>query len=107
MNIVISSNVELRLDGLPKSGRRPPEDPALAVYWTKRKGRSLETRCMGVDRCDRVEHNLAAVAATLDAMRAIDRHGGDSILDRAFQGFTALPSPECWWQVLGLSGPEA
>jgi hypothetical protein len=45
---------------------------------------------------------LAAIAATLDAMRAIERHGGAAILDRAFTGFTALPSPEQPWQTLGL-----
>lgn len=61
---------------------------------------------MAVDRYDRVEDNLAAIAATLDAMRAIERHGGASILDRAFQGFTALAAPESWWQVLGLKGPN-
>lgn len=102
-DVVISSNVELRLDGLPRSNRRAPEDPGVAVYWRKRK----ETRCMAVDRYDRVEDNIAAIAATLEAMRAIERHGGATILDRAFQGFTALPAPESWWQVLGLSGPNA
>lgn len=109
-DIVISTNVELRLDGLPRSNRRAPDDPGVAVYWRKfktRNGGGSETRCMAVDRYDRVEDNLAAIAATLDAMRAIDRHGGATILDRAFQGFTALPAPECWWQTLGLSGPDA
>jgi hypothetical protein len=102
-NIVISSNVELRLDGLPKSNRRAPDDPGVAVYW--RKGKN-EPRCMAVDRYDRVEDNLAAIAATLDALRAIERHGGAAILDRAFQGFAALPAPFSWWQELGLSGPD-
>ena len=49
---------------------------------------------MAIDAYRRVADNLAAVAATLDAMRAIKRHGGAAILDRAFAGFTALPSPE-------------
>lgn len=105
--VVISTNIELRQDGLPKGGRRAPEDPGVAVYWTWQKGRGRETRCMAIDRYNRVEDNLAAVAATLDAMRAIDRHGGAAILDRAFQGFAALPAPESWWHVLGLKGPSA
>lgn len=46
---------------------------------------------------------LAAIAATLEAMRAIERHGGAEILDRAFTGFTALPSPEQWFQVLAVA----
>lgn len=102
-DIVISSNVPTRIDGLPKSNARVPDDPGVAVYWRKGK----ETRCMAVDRYDRVADNLAAISATLDAMRAIERHGGAMILDRVFQGFTSLPSPESWWQVLGLHGPDA
>jgi hypothetical protein len=102
-DVVISTNIELRVDGLPKSNRRAPDDPGVAIYWRVDKN----TRCMAIDRYDRVEDNLAAVAATLDAMRAIDRHGGATILDRAFMGFAALPAPESWWQVLGLKGPNA
>lgn len=98
-NIIISSNLQLRNDGMPRSGQRQPDDPGIAVYWQHRGQR----RCMAIDRYDRVADNLAAIAATLSAMRAIERHGGATILDRAFTGFTALPSPEQPWQVLGLS----
>lgn len=101
-DVVISTNIELRADGLPRGDRRAPDDPGVSVYWRKGK----ETRCMAIDRYDRVEDNLAAVAATLDAMRAIERHGGATILDRAFQGFTALAAPTAWWQTLGLTGPD-
>lgn len=90
-DIVISTNLHLRLDGLPKSGQAQPEDPGVAVYWRTRKG---ETKVMAIDQYKKVEHNLAAIAAiaaTLDAMRAIERHGGAQILDRAFAGFKALP----------------
>jgi hypothetical protein len=96
---VISTNLDLRQDGLPRSGQRAPEDPGVAVYWQKGKVR----QCIAIDRYDRVQDNLAAVAATLEAMRAIDRHGGAEILERAFTGFVALPQPEQWFQVLGLS----
>jgi hypothetical protein len=57
---------------------------------------------MAIDRYERVADNLAAIAATLEAMRAIERHGGAEILDRAFTGFAALPAPEQPWQTLGL-----
>ena len=99
-DLVISTNLELRLDGLPRSGQREPSDPGAAVYWRDRGA----TRCMAIDRYDRVADNLAAIAATLDAMRAIERHGGAEILDRAFTGFSALPPPagEAWWDVLGV-----
>lgn len=96
-DVVISTNVPTRLDGLPRRDR-VPSDPGAAVYWRKGK----QTRCMAIDRCDRVEDNLAAIAATLEAMRAIERHGGAEILDRAFTGFVALPSLEQWFQVLGV-----
>lgn len=99
-DLVISTNLQLRLDGLPRSGQRDPDDAGAAVYWRDRTG---ETRCMAIDRYYRVADNLAAIAATLDAMRAIERHGGAEILDRAFTGFTALPSPASDWRaVLGI-----
>ncbi len=69
-DIIISTNVPLRLDGLPRSDQEPT-DPGVAVYWQK-KGQS-SMRCIAVDRYTRVADNLAAVAATLDAMRAIER----------------------------------
>lgn len=97
-SVVISSNLALRNDGLPRSGQRAPDDPGVAVYW----GQGKQSRCIAVDQYDRVADNLAAIAATLEAMRAIERHGGAAILDRAFTGFTALPAPEQPWQVLGL-----
>lgn len=63
-------------------------------------------RCMAIDRYTRVADNLAAVAATLDAMRAIERHGGAEILNRAFLGFAALPqnASQPWREVLGIEG---
>ncbi len=98
-DIVISSNLALRLDGLPRSGQSEPDDPGIAVYW--RAGGA--TRCMAIDRYERTADNLAAIAATLEAMRAIERHGGAEILDRAFTGFTALPAAaKPWHVVLGV-----
>jgi hypothetical protein len=97
--IVVSTNVEPRLDGMPKSNGSAGSDPGVAVYW-KRRGKR---QCIAVDRYDRVADNLAAIAATLDAMRAIDRHGGAQILDRAFTGFIAIAAPEQPFQVLGIS----
>lgn len=103
---VISTNLRLRLDGMPQSGQRQPEDSGVAVYWV-RAGEA--PRCMAADRYEKVEHNLAAISATLEAMRAIERHGSAEILDRAFTGFAALPAPitgqKPWRQVLGV-GPE-
>lgn len=98
---IISTNLALRLDGLPRSGQAQPNDPGVAVYWERPGERG--TKVMAVDRYDRVADNLAAIAATLEAMRAIERHGGAQILERAFTGFTALPDPSKrnWRDVLG------
>jgi hypothetical protein len=87
-NAIISTNVPTRLDGLPRSDRGEPADPGVAVYWT-RKGKK---ESMAVDVYDRVADNLAAVAATLEAFRAIARHGGAQILERTFTGFAQLPA---------------
>lgn len=100
-DLVISTNLALRLDGLPRSGQAEPGDPGAAVYWTDRHDKSQPPRCMAIDRYDRVADNLAAIAATLDAMRAIERHGGAEILSRAFTGFVAIEHQgEDWWDVL-------
>lgn len=98
-DVIISSMLRIRLDGQPY--RDQPVgglDPGVAVYW---KHRGTE-KCMAIDRYTRLADNLAAIAATLEAMRAIDRHGGAEILDRAFTGFAALSAPEQPFQVLGV-----
>lgn len=107
-DIVISTNVKPRLDGWPSSSEANPSDPGAAVYWLTRK---RETRVMAIDRYHRLADNLAAIAATLDALRAIERHGGGQILDRAFTGFTALPAPgqtsaRGWRDILGVDAIE-
>jgi hypothetical protein len=97
-DVVVSTNLRLRLDGFPRSDQPEPSDPGAAVYW--QQGQTMKV--MAIDRYDRVADNLAAIAATLEAMRAIERHGGGEILDRAFTGFTALPAPKKWWDILGI-----
>jgi len=96
-DLVISSNLELRLDGFPRSNQSEPSDQGVAVYWRGSRKDGVPMRCMAIDQYDRVADNLAAIAATLDAMRAIERHGGAAILDRAFTGFAALDPPEAHW----------
>ncbi len=98
-NAIVSTNLQLRLDGLPRSTQGEPTDPGAAVYWQRGGG---AMRVMAIDLYDRVADNLAAIAATLSAMRAIERHGGARILERAFTGFNALPPPRSCWDVLGL-----
>lgn len=101
-NVVLSTNIELRRDGAPYSGRRLPEDRGVAVYFT-RKGK---TECIPCDRWQRIEDNVLAIARSVEAIRGIERWGGGDMMERAFSGFLALPSPIVnhanWWDTLGL-----
>jgi hypothetical protein len=90
-DLVLSTNLRLRLDGLPRSDQAQPTDPGAAIYWNDPW--TSQPRCMAIDRYTKVEQNIAALAATIEAMRAIERHGGAVVLERAFTGFTALPAP--------------
>ena len=105
-NVIVSTNVALRNDGLPRSGQPEPNDPGAAVYFRKDGEDEKHRKVMAIDVYDRVADNLAAIAATLEALRAIERHGGGQILERAFIGFTALPPPisaRHWTTILGVS----
>lgn len=98
--VVLSTNVELRLDGLPRSDRAPPADPGVAIYF-KLKGRDIALAC---DKWDRVPDNVIALAKHIEAMRGMDRWGVGSV-EQAFRGYEALPAPDPWWVTLGLDGP--
>lgn len=101
-DVVISTNVRTRLDGMPRSDQKEPDDHGASVYWRDLAAPGNPMRCMAIDRYTSVADNLAAIAATLEALRAIERHGGAPILDRAFTGFTALPEKASmpWREVL-------
>lgn len=99
--LVISTNVELRNDGMPYSSRKAPDDVGVAVYFQRRR-KSLVFAC---DRWTDVGHNMRAIAKTIEALRGIERWGSADMVDQAFTGFAALPTPEPdehWTQVLNL-----
>lgn len=98
--LIISSNLELRLDGNPRSGQRQPSDPGVAVFF-KRQGADMALAC---DIYMTVEDNLWALCRTLEALRQIERDGSPALINRAFKGFAALPNPDSrkWWEVLNL-----
>jgi len=99
-SVVLSTNVELRLDGQPRANQRTPSDPGAALYFRMND----QPLCMACDKWDRVEDNIAAIAAHIDALRAQERWGVGS-MERAFAGYKALPAPRqrTWWEVLGVS----
>jgi hypothetical protein len=94
---LLSTNLEVRLDGLPRSTLGEPQDPGAAVYFTLKGA----PRCLACDRWHRVADNIAAIAQHCDALRRIDRYGVGS-LDQMFAGYAALPPKLDPWQVLGV-----
>lgn len=106
-SVVVSTNVELRLDGQPRGGRPAPKDPGVAVYWMQKGDR----RCIPCDRWDRVADNVAAIAKAIEALRGLDRWVNASVVEAAFTGFNALPPPRIdgerhWREVLKFSDGE-
>jgi hypothetical protein len=100
-DVVISTNVKVRLDGFPYSNQMQPNDKGAAVYF-RRKGKD---HVFAADQYSRVEDNLWAIAKSLEALRAIERYGVAQVMDRAFSGFAALPEKSVTrtcWDVLGL-----
>src|SRR4051812_21708674 len=70
-DVVISTNIELRNDGWPRSNQRKPDDCGVAVYFALNK----QPRVLACDRWDSVEHNLWAIAKHIGALRGQDRWG--------------------------------
>lgn len=100
--IVLSTNMELRRDGLPYANRRTPDDPGVAVYF-QYKDQQFTFAC---DRYDEIHKNIRAIAKTIEALRGIERWGTGEMVKQAFAGFAALPAPDQkkpWWEVLGVS----
>lgn len=98
---ILSSNLQVRLDGLPRSGQAEPADRGVALYFTL----SGKPHCLPCDRYDRVADNIAAIAKHIEATRAIERYGVASLAEM-FTGFAALSAPakRTWRDVLGI-GP--
>lgn len=89
--VVISSNLELRNDGQPRadSARRRIVDPGVAVYFML-KGKQV---VMARDAYETVHDNLRSICLAISHLRGLERHGGATMMDRAFTGFAALPPP--------------
>lgn len=103
---ILSSDLELRRDGLPYANQREPADKGVAVYF-EWKG---QQRVFACDRWDRIKDNIRALEKTIEAIRGIERWGASDMLERAFTGFTALPSPnvkKTWREILGFPATSA
>lgn len=99
--VVISTNVPLIKDGDRIMLDREPVDPGVAVYFI-REGRQM---VFASDKWDVVRDNIRAIAKTIEALRGIERWGSSDMLERAVEGFAALPASTAsrhWSEVLAL-----
>ncbi len=100
--VIVSCNVRTKPNGLPYVGDREPRDAGVAVYF-EWKGKPHAMAC---DRFEKVWQNVRALSLSIEALRALERHGSSAILERAFRGFTALPASivpaRSCWDVLGI-----
>ena len=69
--IVISTNIQTRRDGLPYASHREPDDSGVAVYFDL-DGRE---QCIPCDRWDRVRDNMQVIHKTIGALRGLERWG--------------------------------
>lgn len=97
---IISSNIPLRLDGLPYANRTPPDDAGVAVYFTYKK----QQMCFACDKWRTVADNTQAIRKTIEALRGVARWGTGDMMERAFTGFARLEhaAEPAWWDVLGV-----
>ena len=101
----LSSNLRVRMDGLPYSNQAEPEDRGVALYFQI----ADRSYCLACDRYDRAADNIAAIAAHVDALRGIERWGVGSV-EEAFAGARfALPDGvgPSWASVLGPCASRA
>ena len=101
-DVIVSTDIRLRLDGEPYASQRPPDDKGVAVYF-KYKGKPMVFAC---DRWSRIHDNMHSITKTIEALRGIERWGASDMMERAFTGFTAIEHQptESWRDVLQM-GP--
>lgn len=103
-NVVVSSNVPLRNDGLPYADhmRRRYDDPGVAVHFVL-NDRALT---MARDAYWTPFENMRSLVLTIEGMRQMERHGGSFMMAKAFSGFVAIAPPDWkkpWREVFGLA----
>lgn len=105
-NVIISSNIPLRADGMPRSGVHNIPDPGIAVYFKDRDGEEMAFAC---DKYLLTWENMRAIQRTIQAIRSIERWGSSDMMRSAFRGFKAIPekASQGWRDTLGFKPDEA
>jgi hypothetical protein len=99
--IVVSTNVPVKADGLLYADNKRLDDPGIAVYFTFKK----KKRVMARDGFISVAGNLRSLGLAIEGLRQLERHGGSLMLERAFKGFLAIAPPDWkkpWREVFGI-----
>ena len=96
---VVSTNHPTDRYGVPTESKKRVADEGVAVYFTL----GDRPMVMASDRYDNAAANMRSLALAIEAMRQLERHGGGTMMERAFSGFVALPAPASPWDVLGLN----
>ena len=105
-DIIISSNVPTRSDGLLYADNKRIDDPGIAAYFNFKK----RPRVMAMDDYVSVAGNLRSLGLSIEGMRQMQRHGNAEMWERAFTGFLAIAPPDWkkpWREVFGIkpNGP--
>jgi hypothetical protein len=100
-DIIVSSNVPVRPDGLLYADNKRLDDPGIAVYFKFKKHPLVMAR----DALISVAGNLRTLGLAIEGLRQLERHGGSLMLERAFTGFLAITPPDWkkpWREVFGI-----
>ena len=99
--IVVSTNVPVKADGLLYADNKRLDDPGIAVYFKFKKKQMVMAR----DGFVSVAGNLRSLGLAIEGLRQLERHGGSLMLERAFEGFLAIAPPDWkkpWREVFGI-----
>jgi hypothetical protein len=100
-DIIVSSNVPVRPDGLLYADNKRLDDPGIAVYFNFKK----KPLVMARDAFISVAGNLRTLGLAIEAFRQLERHGGSFMFEKAFTSFLAIAPPNWrkpWREVFGI-----
>ena len=93
LDVIISTNIPLRRDGLPLANYRTVDDTGVAVYFTYKK----RQMCFACDRWLKIEDNMQAICKTIEALRGVARWGTGDMMEAAFTDLGHKAPASCWW----------
>lgn len=96
-SVTLSTNFQPGKNG-PTEGKRRPAEEGVAVYF-QRRGKPIVMAC---DRYHDAEGNMRSLTLALEALRQLERHGGGVMMEKAYDGFVALPAPKRPHEILGV-----